>query len=56
MFFLIKYDGPVCTDRRLETFMTLFEELSWRGLVGAITHDDLPRKLDTNRLTLYGGF
>lgn len=36
--------------------MTLFEELSWRGLVAQATHDDLSEKLEKESLTLYAGF
>ncbi|MCP4643517.1 MAG: tyrosine--tRNA ligase [bacterium] len=36
--------------------MTLFEELTWRGFVNQMTHDDLPKRLDSERLTFYCGF
>ncbi|MCX5758658.1 MAG: tyrosine--tRNA ligase [Candidatus Hydrogenedentes bacterium] len=36
--------------------MTLFEELSWRGFVSQITHDDLPQTLEREKVTLYCGF
>jgi tyrosyl-tRNA synthetase len=36
--------------------MTLFEELSWRGMVAQVTHEDLAEKLERERLTLYAGF
>lgn len=35
--------------------MTLFEELSWRGLVHQATHPELPHLLEKERLTLYCG-
>ena len=36
--------------------MTLFEELSWRGLVSQTTHPELPELLEKERITLYCGF
>jgi len=36
--------------------MTLFEELSWRGLVSQVTHPELGGLLEKERLTLYCGF
>ncbi len=36
--------------------MTLFEELSWRGFVNQITHDELPVELEKTPFTLYCGF
>ena len=36
--------------------MTLFEELTWRGYVNQITHQDLPEILEKESLTLYCGF
>ena len=36
--------------------MTLFQELSWRGFVNQITHEELPDILETEPLTLYCGF
>jgi tyrosyl-tRNA synthetase len=36
---------------------SLFDDLSWRGLVHQLTdHDTLPRRLDCDRLVLYIGF
>ena len=36
--------------------MTLFEELSWRGLVSQVTHPELADLLEKEPLTLYCGF
>lgn len=36
--------------------MRLFEELTWRGLVHQVTHDELAGLLERERLTLYCGF
>jgi len=36
--------------------MTLFEELTWRGFVQQVTHEDLPEALEKERFTFYGGF
>ncbi|MFM1921326.1 MAG: tyrosyl-tRNA synthetase [Candidatus Hydrogenedentota bacterium] len=36
--------------------MSLYEELSWRGLVHQATHEDLPKRLEAERFTLYCGF
>ena len=36
--------------------MTLFEELSWRGFVNQVTHDDLAVALEKGSMTLYCGF
>lgn len=36
--------------------MTLFEELSWRGLVNQVTHPELAELLEKERFTLYCGF
>jgi tyrosyl-tRNA synthetase len=36
--------------------MTLFDDLTWRGYVNAITHDDLPAALEQGPMTLYCGF
>ena len=36
--------------------MTLFEELSWRGMVAQTTHEELAGKLERERFTLYAGF
>ncbi len=36
--------------------MTLFDELSWRGFVNQITHDDIPQTLEREKVTLYCGF
>ncbi|MBN2309812.1 MAG: tyrosine--tRNA ligase [Candidatus Hydrogenedentes bacterium] len=36
--------------------MTLFEELTWRGFVNQITHDELARLIDMERFTVYCGF
>jgi len=36
--------------------MTLFEELTWRGFVNQVTHEDLGALLDRALLTLYCGF
>ncbi|HDP34140.1 MAG TPA: tyrosine--tRNA ligase, partial [Candidatus Hydrogenedentes bacterium] len=37
-------------------YMSLFEELKWRGLVKQITHDEIPAVLERESLTLYCGF
>jgi len=36
--------------------MALFEELSWRGFVNQVTHEELAGLLEKERLTLYCGF
>ena len=36
--------------------MTLLEELTWRGMVHQVTHDDLGELLERESLTLYCGF
>jgi tyrosyl-tRNA synthetase len=36
--------------------MTLFEELTWRGFVNQMTHDELTNLLDKERFTFYCGF
>lgn len=36
--------------------MTLFEEITWRGLVHQVTHDELAAQLEKEPLTLYCGF
>ena len=36
--------------------MTLFEELTWRGFVNQVTHDDLGEQLAKERFTVYAGF
>ncbi len=36
--------------------MTLFEELTWRGFVNQVTHDDLGALLNKERFTFYCGF
>ena len=36
--------------------MALFGELSWRGLVRQMTHEELPALIDSESLTLYCGF
>lgn len=36
--------------------MTLYDELTWRGLVHQTTHADLPKRLETEEFTLYCGF
>ncbi|MFA7692710.1 MAG: tyrosine--tRNA ligase [Candidatus Hydrogenedentales bacterium] len=36
--------------------MTLFEELSWRGFVNQMTHQELPELLEKEAFTLYCGF
>lgn len=36
--------------------MSLYEELQWRGLVHQATHEDLPKKLESEAFTLYCGF
>ena len=36
--------------------MSLFEELSWRGYVNAVTHEDIAEALEKERFTLYAGF
>ena len=36
--------------------MTLFEDLSWRGYINQITHDELPALLEKEKVTLYCGF
>lgn len=36
--------------------MSLYEELSWRGFIKQMTHDELRTVLDTEPLTLYCGF
>lgn len=36
--------------------MSLYDELSWRGLVHQMTHEDLPQKLAQQRFTIYAGF
>jgi len=36
--------------------MTLFEELTWRGFVHQVTHDELGAHLEKGPLTLYCGF
>ncbi len=36
--------------------MTLFEELTWRGFVNQVTHDELGGLLDKERFTFYCGF
>jgi len=36
--------------------MTLFEELTWRGLVKQVTHQELGNELEKERFTFYCGF
>ncbi|MBI4559829.1 MAG: tyrosine--tRNA ligase [Candidatus Hydrogenedentes bacterium] len=36
--------------------MTLCEELSWRGMVNQVTHEDLAERLEKERFTFYCGF
>ncbi len=36
--------------------MTLFEELIWRGFINQVTHPELGKKIDSEKLTLYCGF
>ena len=36
--------------------MNVFDELSWRGLVNQVTHDELAQRLGRERFTLYCGF
>lgn len=36
--------------------MTLLEELSWRGFISQITHEELPGLLEQKPMTLYCGF
>ena len=36
--------------------MTLFEELTWRGFVNQVTHDELAGLLNRDRFTFYCGF
>jgi len=36
--------------------MGLFEELSWRGFVQQVTHEDLRARLESDRFALYCGF
>jgi tyrosyl-tRNA synthetase len=36
--------------------MTLFEELSWRGFVNQVTHEELAADLEKGPMTLYAGF
>jgi len=36
--------------------MTLFEELSWRGFISQVTHEEVGKILEMDRFTLYCGF
>jgi tyrosyl-tRNA synthetase len=36
--------------------MTLFEELSWRGFISQVTHEEVDKLLEMDRFTLYCGF
>lgn len=36
--------------------MTLFQELTWRGFINQVTHEDLADQLEKERFTLYCGF
>ena len=36
--------------------MSFFEELSWRGLVNQVTHEELKDELEKGSMTLYSGF
>src|SRR5690349_1608765 len=46
--------GPAWQAERVPS---LFDDLSWRGLIHQLTdHEILPRRLDCDRLVLYIGF
>jgi tyrosyl-tRNA synthetase len=36
--------------------MSLYEELTWRGFISQVTHEELPGLLEKERFTLYCGF